>query len=169
MIPKDHKYTLKWPEGAELKMDERHIGEIRASLEIQFKYLIYKQPGFKFFHSLGNTNFFQHFKTNDGIDFGVCHLYWDKNASDNIDYVDKDGKIVDKQGGGWRIRWLKPGDYTPIGTPSPISEEGWKMIHQAFADKFRMVQEKANIKIKKENEEVKTNEDAEQEVPKLLN
>ena len=39
MIPKDHKFTLKWPEGAELKMDERYLGEIRASLEIQFKHI----------------------------------------------------------------------------------------------------------------------------------
>ena len=167
MIPKDHKYTLKWPEGAELKKDERYIGEIRASLEIQFKHIIYSQPGFRFFHSLGNTNFFQHFKTNDGIDFGVCHLFWDKNASDNIDYVDKDGKLVDKQKGGWRIRWLKPGDYTPIGDPSPVSEKGWRLVHKAIADRIRSVQEKANIRTNKEK--IKTNEDAEQEVPKLLN
>ena len=57
MIPKDHKYTLKWPEGAELKMDERYIGEIRASLEIQFKHIIYSQPGFRFFHSLGTVSY----------------------------------------------------------------------------------------------------------------
>ena len=34
MIVTNHKYTLKWPEGAELKMDERSINEIRKSLEI---------------------------------------------------------------------------------------------------------------------------------------
>lgn len=71
------EYQITWPEGAELKMDPKHLMEIRNSLETQFKLMIYKQPGFKFFPSLGNTNFFQHFRTNDGIDFGVCHLYWD--------------------------------------------------------------------------------------------
>ena len=149
MIPTDHKYTLRWPEGAKFIMDEKSINEIKASLESQFKHLITKQPGFKFYHSLGNTNFFQHFRTADGIDFGVCHFYWEHKE--------------------WKIRWLPTGNYTPIGKPSPVSDEGWRLIHKAFADKIRMVQEKANIKIKKENEEVKTNEDAEQEVPKLLN
>ena len=54
-----HKYTLKWPEGASFQMDEKSINEIRNSLEMQFKHLIYSQPGFRFFQSIGNTNFFQ--------------------------------------------------------------------------------------------------------------
>ena len=82
------EYQITWPEGAELKMDPKHLMEIRNSLENQFKFMIYKQPGFKFFPSLGNTNFFQHFRTNDGIDFGVCHLYSDKDATDKIDFID---------------------------------------------------------------------------------
>ncbi len=59
-------YQITWPEGAELKMDHKQLMEIRNSLETQFKLMIYKQPGFKFFPSLGNTNFFHHFRTNDG-------------------------------------------------------------------------------------------------------
>ena len=91
------EYQITWPEGAELKMDPKHLMEIRNSLETQFKLMIYKQPGFKFFPSLGNTNFFQHFRTNDGIDFGVCHLYWDKDATDNIDFIDENAFIKIKK------------------------------------------------------------------------
>jgi hypothetical protein len=126
MIVTNLKYTIKWPEGAELKLDERSINEIRKSLEIQFKYIIYNQPGFKFFHSIGNTNFFQAFKTNDGIDFGVGHVYWDRNAEDNI-YYHTDGE-VNKQKGGWRFRWLPSGCYDPIGAQNIISEKGYKII-----------------------------------------
>ena len=101
------EYQITWPEGAELKMDPKHLMEIRNSLETQFKLMIYKQPGFKFFPSLGNTNFFQHFRTNDGIDFGVCHLYWDKDATDNIDFIDENGKVEERRG-GWRVRFSGP-------------------------------------------------------------
>ena len=43
-------YQITWPEGAELKMDPKHLMEIRNSLETQFKLMIYKQPGLSFFH-----------------------------------------------------------------------------------------------------------------------
>lgn len=156
------EYQITWPEGAELKMDPKHLMEIRNSLETQFKLMIYKQPGFKFFPSLGNTNFFQHFRTNDGIDFGVCHLYWDKNADDGIDYVDEDGNLMDKKG-GWKVRWLPAGCYDVIGEPSPISKEGWKKIAQAYVDKSlpgTIPDEKKIKQFEKESEE---------EVPKYLN
>ena len=38
------EYQITWPEGAELKMDPKHLMEIRNSLETQFKLMIYKQP-----------------------------------------------------------------------------------------------------------------------------
>ena len=75
-------------------MDERSFQEMRKGLEIQFKYILYRKPGFKFFHSIGNWNFFQRFKSDDGkIDFGVLHVYWDKDAENMIDYVDKEGNF----------------------------------------------------------------------------
>ena len=91
-------------------MDERTFQEMRKSLETQFKQTIRSQPGFPFFHSIGNTNFFQGFKSDDGTDFGVLHVYWDKE---------------------WRHRWLKKEDGYPVVAPfgnSPISEEGWQKI-----------------------------------------
>ena len=164
MIVTNHKYTLKWPEGAELKMDERSINEIRKSLEIQFKYIIYNQPGFKFFHSIGNTNFFQAFKTNDGIDFGVGHVYWDRNAEDNI-YYHTDGK-VDKQGGGWRFRWLPAGCYESFGEPSIISDKGRHLIAQSL-NAWMQKGMKANIEVREKTED-QTNEGALEDVPKHL-
>ena len=94
------EYQITWPEGAELKMDPKHLMEIRNSLETQFKLMIYKQPGFKFFPSLGNTNFFQHFRTNDGIDFGLCHLYWEIDATHNIAFIDENVKNGEKHRDG---------------------------------------------------------------------
>ena len=157
------QYKFDWPKGAELKMKKEDLDEIKKTLELQFKHIIYSQPGFKYFPAMGNTNFFQHFKTNDGIDFGVCHLYWDKNADDGIDYVDEDGNLMDKSKGGWKVRWLPAGCYDVIGEPSPISKEGWKKIAQAYLDKSlpgTVPDEKKIEQFEKESEE---------EVPKFLN
>ena len=156
-----HKYTLKWPEGASFQMDEKSIIEIRNSLEMQFKHIIYSQPGFRFFQSIGNTNFFQAFKTNDGIDFGVGHLYWDKKAEDNI-YYHEDG-TVKKQNGGWRFRWLPTGRYEPVGEPSVISKRGHEIIAQEFARRVRKVI-KANVEVQEEQ----MNEGTLEDVPKHL-
>ena len=139
-------FKLTWPKGAKLSMDERSFLEMRKGLEIQFKHMIYKQPGFRFFHSIGNTNFFQRFKTDDGIDFGVLHVYWDRDAENMIDYVDKEGNVTPhSKKGDWRHRWLKHEDGYPVVAPSgnsPISEEGWNKILQIHADKIRESLEK---------------------------
>ena len=174
------EYQITWPEGAELKMDPKHLMEIRNSLETQFKLMIYKQPGFKFFPSLGNTNFFQHFRTNDGIDFGVCHLYWDKDATDKIDFIDEDGKVEERRG-GWRVRWLPKGCYEVVGDPSPISEEGYKKIATAMAERIARTAVKQAQEIREVREESKipnfneqmekweNEEDNDEDKPKYLN
>ena len=159
-----HKYTLKWPKGASFQMDEKSITEIRNSLEMQFKLIIYSQPCFRFNQSIGNTNFFQAFKTNDGIDFGVGHLYWDKNTVDNIDYVDARGNIVDKRKGGWGFRWLPAGCFDPIGEPSVISKKGHQIIAREFARRIQKVM-KANVEVQ-EDEQI--NEEALEDMPKHL-
>ena len=174
------EYQITWPEGAELKMDPKHLMEIRNSLETQFKFMRYKQPGFKFFPSLGNTNFFQHFRTNDGIDFGVCHLYWDKDATDKIDFIDDKGKVEERRG-GWRVRWLPKGCYEVVGDPSPISEEGYKKIATAMAERIARTAVKQAQEIREVREESKipnfneqmekweNEEDNDEDKPKFLN
>ena len=169
-------YQITWPEGAELKMDPKHLMEIRNSLETQFKLMIYKQPGFKFFPSLGNTNFFQHFRTNDGIDFGVCHLYWDKDATDNIDFIDENGKVEERRG-GWRVRWLPKGCYEVVGDPSPISTEGYKKVAKAMAErvaqtavsKIKAAVEQKIPDINREIDKWESEEDNDEDKPKYLN
>ena len=170
------EYQITWPEGAELKMDPKHLMEIRNSLETQFKLMIYKQPGFKFFPSLGNTNFFQHFRTNDGIDFGVCHLYWDKDATDNIDFIDENGKVEERRG-GWRVRWLPKGCYEVVGDPSPISTEGYKKVAKAMAErlaqtavsKIKAAVEQKIPDINREIDKWESEEDNDEDKPKYLN
>ena len=133
----DPQFKVSWPEGTELKIDKQHLFEMRKSLEIQFKYIIYNQPGFNKFHSLGKTSFYQHFKTPDGIDFGVCNLYWDKDADDKIDYADENGNIISKQVGGWCVRWLTKQEFDNIPEEdSVISPEGKKKIEDAFEEKL---------------------------------
>ena len=177
---KKPEYQITWPEGAELKMDPKHLMEIRNSLETQFKFMIYKQPGFKFFPSLGNTNFFQHFRTNDGIDFGVCHLYWDKDATDKIDFIDDKGKVEERRG-GWRVRWLPKGCYEVVGDPSPISKEGYRKIATAMAERIartavkqaeeiREVRGKSKIpNFNEQMEKWENEEDNDEDKPKYLN
>ena len=62
MVDDKKSFHINWPKGAKITMDEKSLEEIRKTLEVQFKLTIYNQPGFKFFHSMGNTNFFQRFK-----------------------------------------------------------------------------------------------------------
>ena len=140
-------YHIRWPEGAKITMDERSLEQIRKTLEAQFKLTIYNQPGFKFFHSIGNTNFFQRFKTNDGIDFGTLHVYWDKDAEDQIYIMDEKKNLKEYIKGGWRHRWFAPDETPEVVAPfgkSIISEEGMKKIYKAFADKIADVAVRQN-------------------------
>jgi len=144
----NHVYYLRWPKGVKLTMDERSLEQIRCSLEHQFREAISKQPGFDFYHSIGNCNFFQHFKTADGLDFGVCHLYWQKE---------------------WKIRWLPAGCYEVIGEPSPISDEGWKIIYREHA--LAMDQSRAKQIVEQQEEQNLSQEydEKEEDKPKYLN
>ena len=118
--------------------------------------------------------------TNDGIDFGVCHLYWDKDATDKIDFIDDKGKVEERRG-GWRVRWLPKGCYEVIGKPSPISEEGYKKIATAMAERIARTAVKqaeeirevrGESKIPNFNEQMEkweNEEDNDEEKPKYLN
>ena len=147
-------FKLTWPEGAKLSMDERSFLEMRKGLEIQFKHMIYSQPGFKFFHSIGNTNFFQRFKTDEGLDFGVLHVYWDKDAECMVEYIDKDGNVEPRsKRGDWRHRWLKHEDGYPVIASrgnSIMSEEGWRKVLTIHADKMKEALEKSATKVARE-------------------
>ena len=86
------RFRIQWPEGAQLKMEKEHLLQIRKSLEVQFKYYLYSQEGFKNFHKEGKFSFFQHFKPTENIDFGILNVFWDSSiVDDNIDYIDSSG------------------------------------------------------------------------------
>ncbi len=171
-------FHINWPKGATLTMDDKSFQEMRMGLEVQFKHIIYSQPGFEFYHSIGNTNFFQRFKTNDGIDFGILHVYWDKNAENNIETYDPEtGERTNRAKGDWRHRWFKPGEKPEAIPPredSIISEEGMRKIYAAHAQKLadaavdqnkRMVEERLQRQKIKQFEE----DNEEEDVPILLN
>lgn len=135
-------------------MDEKSFLEMRKGLEMQFKHILYNQPGFKFFHSIGNTNFFQRFKADDGTDFGVLHVYWDRDAENMIEYVDKDGNLrPHSKKGDWRHRWLNHDDGYPVVAPignNIMSEEGWHKVLAIHANKMKEVLEKSATKMARE-------------------
>tara|TARA_Y100000593_G_scaffold7109_1_gene13367 strand:+ start:8342 stop:8851 length:510 start_codon:yes stop_codon:yes gene_type:complete len=166
----DPQFKVSWPEGVELKIDRKHLFEMRKALEIQFKYIIYNQPGFNKFHSLGKTSFYQHFKTSDGIDFGVCNLYWDKDADDKIDYADKDGNIISKQVGGWCVRWLTKQEFDNMPEEdSVISPEGKRKIEDAFEEKLKQAALANLERFQKEQKEKQELMELGDKPPKFLN
>ena len=178
MADDKNPFHINWPKGAALTMDEKSFQEMRQGLEVQFKHMIYSQPGFEFYHSIGNTNFFQRFRTNDGIDFGTLHVYWDKDAENNIVLVDPEtGERTNRAKGDWRHRWFKPGEKPepiPPREDSIISEEGMKKIYTAHAQKLadvavhqnkRMMEERLRRQKIKQFEE----DDNEEDMPILLN
>ena len=138
MMADDKKpFHINWPKGATLTMDEKSLQEMRLGLEVQFKHMIYSQPGFEFYHSIGNTNFFQRFRTDDGIDFGTLHVYWDKNAENNIVLVDPEtGERINRAKGDWRHRWFSPNEKPTPFEKSIISEESMRKIYSAHAQKL---------------------------------
>ena len=161
---------VAWPDGAELKIDGKHLLQMRAALEKQFKHIVYNQPEFNTFRSMGKTNFFQHFRTPDGIDFGVCHLYWDENADDGIDHVDEDGNIIPKNG-GWCIKWHTKAEFDKLSNKeSIISTEGMETIHNAFAEKLRTTALENLKQFQEDQEDREQLEDwLSEEPPKFLN
>ena len=170
-------FHINWPKGATLTMDDKSFQEMRMGLEVQFKHIIYSQPGFEFYHSIGNTNFFQRFKTNDGIDFGILHVYWDKDAENTIETYDPEtGERTNRAKGDWRHRWFKPGEKPEAIPPredSIISEEGMKKIYTAHAKKMVDAAENQNKRMMEERlqrQKIKQfEEDNEEDVPILLN
>ena len=147
-------FHINWPKGATLTMDDKSFQEMRKGLEIQFKHIFYSQPGFEFFQSLGNTNFFQRFRTNDGLDFGTLHVYWDKDAENNIvTYNPETGERTNNAKGDWRHRWFKPDETPEVVAPfgnSIISEEGMKKIYKIHAQKLVDVAVRQNERVAEE-------------------
>ena len=110
---------------------QRRINEMRHVCSTQMKFGLYRNPAFKFYHSLGITDLFQGFKNND-LDLGVYHLYWDKDAINTIEYYDpKTGERTNNIKGDWRERWYEPGEeIEPVemdgpGRPDPVKLMKW--------------------------------------------
>ena len=174
MADDKNPFHINWPKGATLTMDEKSLQEMRQGLEVQFKHIIYTQPGFEFYHSIGNTNFFQRFRTNDGIDFGTLHVYWDKNAENNVVLVDPEtGERTNRDKGDWRHRWFKPGETPEVVAPfgnNIISEEGMRKIYKIHAEKLADIavkQNKNRMEEREQRQEFKQEEDEDEKI--LLN
>jgi hypothetical protein len=137
------KFRIKWPEGSQIKLESEHLLTIRRSLEAQFKYYLYSQPNFKNFHKEGKYSFFQHFQTEDGIDFGVINVFWDSSIKDdNIDYIDSNGNIMEKSQGGWRSRWFTRNEFDGMNPEfEPRDEEFEKQFFESSELNLKKLQQ----------------------------
>ena len=134
-------------------MDERNFLEMRRGLEIQMRYKLYQDTAFKFWHSLGIYNFIQGFRSDiDDVDFGILHIYWDRNGQDNILYPDGTPHLP----GTWKHKWydasVDPTTIPLVKHPHDdiISKEGRMKMIEAVIESQRIIIENA---AKKQNPE----------------
>ncbi len=155
------KFSIRWPEGAQIKLESEHLLTIRRSLEAQFKFYLYGQPNFKDFHTTGKLSFFQHFQTEDGMDFGVLNVFWDNSIKDdNIDYIDSNGNIMEKSQGGWRSRWFTRNEFDGMNPD-------FEPHHESFEKEFFESSELTLKKLQQQEEFEKF--ELEGDEPKYLN
>ena len=130
--------------------------QMRLTAAYHVKYGLYKDPAFKFFHSMGLFNFFQGFH-NEDLDLGVFHFYWDRDAENTIEYYDPNtGERTNNIKGDWRERWYEPGEeLQPVemdgpGRPDPVKlMKWWVETHASIQAKILL-----NQKEKAEAEDV---------------
>ena len=127
-------------------MDERNFLEMRKGLEIQMRYKLYQDTAFKFWHSLGIYNFIQGFRSDiDDVDFGILHIYWDRNGQDNILYPDGTPHLP----GIWKHKWydasVDPTTIPLVKHPHDdiISEGGKLKMIEAVIEAQRIIIENA--------------------------
>ena len=108
--------------------DKINREQMRLTASYHIKHGLYKDPAFKFFHSMGIFNFFQGFKSDD-LDLGVFHLYWDRDAENTIEYYDpKTGERTNNIKGDWRERWYDLGEeMEPVEMDNPYRPDSQKM------------------------------------------
>jgi hypothetical protein len=118
---------------------QKRIDEMRFMCATQMKFGLYRNPAFKFFHSMGVHDLFQGFKS-DNIDLGVFHFYWDKNAENTIEYIDPvTGERTNKAKGDWRERWYNVGEeLQPINKSSIVDSK--KMTEFWQRENLKMAQ-----------------------------
>ena len=144
---------LQWKDTIEEGHNKINREQMRLTASYHIKHGLYKDPAFKFFHSMGIFNFFQGFKSDD-LDLGVFHFYWDRDAENTIEYYDpKTGERTNNTKGDWRERWYEPGEeLKPVKMdnpyrPDPVKMTKWWMeTHGSIQAKIMMKQkEKAEI------------------------
>ena len=119
---------MSWKDTIEDGHNKINREQMRLTASYHIKYNLYKDPAFKFFHSIGIWNFFQGFKSDD-IDLGIFHFYWDKDAENTIEYYDsKTGERTNNIKGDWRERWYEPGEeLEPVEADNPYRPDPQKM------------------------------------------
>ena len=150
---------MSWKDTIEDGHNKINREQMRLTAAYHMKYGLYKDPAFKFFHSMGMFNFFQGFK-NDDLDLGVFHFYWDRNAENTIEYHDpKTGERTNNIKGDWRERWYDPGEQLkPVEMNNPYRPDPQKMAkwwmetHGSIQAKIMMKQRE---KAKTEDEETR--------------
>ena len=141
---------------ANVKQQQINKKQMRLTAAYHVKYGLYKDPAFRFFHSMGIFNFTQGFK-NDDLDLGVFHFYWDRDAENTIEYYDPNtGERTNNIKGDWRERWYEPGEeIEPVEMdnpyrPDPVKMAKWWMETQGSIQAKIMLKQK----VKAETEDI---------------
>ena len=144
---------LSWEDTIEEGHDKINREQMRLTASYHMKYGLYKNPAFKFFHSMGIFNFFQGFK-NDDLDLGVFHFYWDRDAENTIEYYDPNtGERTNNIKGDWRERWYDPGEeMEPVEMDNPYRPDPLKMA-KWWMETHASIQAKLMIRKNEEREE----------------
>ena len=83
-------------------ISDRQKGELRKTLEMQFRYQFYQDPKFPFLQSMGCKHVFQAFGSEEIGDLGTLHLYWTPIGS-GIEYEGTPPYPEIK--GMWKAKW----------------------------------------------------------------
>ena len=138
---------ISWEDSIKSGHDKINREQMRHFVSSHIKQAIYKDPAFKFFHSMGVFNFFQGFH-NDDLDLGVYHFYWDRDAENTIEYYDPNtGERTNNIKGDWRERWYEPGEeLQPVEADNPYRPDPekmakwWMKTHASIQAKIMMKQ-----------------------------
>ena len=134
---------ISWEDSIKSGHDKINREQMRYFVASQIKQAIYKDPAFKFFHSLGIFNFLQGFRS-DNIDLGVFHLYWDENAGD-------------VGANNWREHWYEPGEEVrPVKTEGAGIVDRQKLMNWWNAEHSKI---RAGVMLKQEEIKVKEEDD----------
>lgn len=126
-------------------ISDRQKGELRKTLEMQFRYQFYQDLKFPFLQSMGCKHVFQAFSSEETGDLGILHLYWTP-VGNGIEYEGTPSYPEIK--GMWKAEWYDE-ESKVIELVSKLFEgikiDKMHMIHEEFRQRMFMDQKSTEL------------------------